>query len=367
MGFPAFVFLLLACWFSPVSGLTHSCHRKSILSHRLVLPAATGVVVGIANLGLAIGPFVGGLLTGSLGWRWVFFFNVPVAAVAIILAMKEMKESRDETVAKSIDWAGLVSIVLLCVVVALLIDYGPDWGWASPSTIGMIAAAVILFWMCGRIEHRVSSPLIQPELFSGRAFTGITLTGSVGNILFCLGVFAFTLFFENVQKLSPLLAGAALLPLSAGAAISGPIAGRLDVKFGPRVPMVAGLLFSFVSFAIIAVNALAGSWLLLLSMLGITGLGMGMVYATTDAAALAVVPPQKAGAASGIALTGLVLAGSFGVTATAELIEAFGGEPMVTLQSISSTTLVGSAIAAVTILLALVLLPGRSPHGVRRK
>jgi predicted MFS family arabinose efflux permease len=95
-----------------------------------------------------------------------------------------------------------------------------------------------------------------------------------------------------------------------------------------------------------------------------------MVYATTDAAALAVVPPQKAGAASGIALTGLVLAGSFGVTATAtaELIEAFGGEPIVTLQSISSTTLVGAAIAAATILLALALLPGRGPaHRVRRE
>jgi EmrB/QacA subfamily drug resistance transporter len=217
----------------------------SILTNALppkLRQTATGVVVGTANLGLAIGPFVGGLLTGSLGWRWVFFFNVPVAVVAIVLAMKEMKESRDETVAKSIDWAGLVSIVLLCVVVALLIDYGPDWGWTSPSTIGMIAAAVILFWVCGWIEHRVSNPLIQPELFAGRAFTGITLTGSVGNILFCLGVFAFTLLFENVQKLSPLLAGAALLPLSAGAAISGPIAGRVDAKFGPRVPMVAGLL-----------------------------------------------------------------------------------------------------------------------------
>jgi|GEM_PF-4470030 len=130
--------------------------------------------------------------------------------------------------------------------------------------------------------------------------------------------------------------------------------------------MIAGLLCSLVSFTVIAVIALAGSWLLLLSMLGIAGLGL--VYATTDAAALAVVPPEKAGAASGIALTGLVLAGSFGVTATAELIEAFGGEPVVTLQSISSTTLVGAGIAAATIFLALALLPRRSSlHRTRRK
>ncbi len=321
---------------------------------------ATGIVVGIANLGLAIGPFVGGLLTGTLGWRWVFYFNVPVAIVAIILAMREMSESRDESVAKSIDWAGLVTIVSSCVVVSLLINYGADWGWTSMLTIGAVAASIILFWLCGRIEHRVSNPLIQPELFAGRAFSGITLTGSVGNILFCLAVFAFTLFFENVRGFPPLLAGASLLPLSAGTAIAGPVAGRLDAKFGPRVPMISGLLCSLVSFTVIGVNALAGSWLLLLSMLGIAGLGLGLVYATTDTAALAVVPPQKAGAASGIALTGLVLAGSFGVTATAELIEAFGGEPVVTLQSISSTTLVGATIAVVTIFLGLALLPGRS-------
>lgn len=321
--------------------------------------SATGIVVGIANLGIAIGPFVGGLLTGTLGWRWVFFFNVPVASLAILLAFTEMKESRDESVTRSIDFAGLTTIILCCILISILIDYGPDWGISSPLTIGLIAVAIVLLWASHRIESLVSNPLIEPKLFAGREFSSIALTGSIGNVLFCLAIYAFTLFFESVRNLSPLLAGAALLPMSAGTSIAGPIAGKLDARFGSRLPMVSGLAFSLVSFTVAAFMALRGSWMLLLVVLGLAGFGMGMVYATTDAAALSVVPPHEAGAASGIVLTGLVLSASFGVNVTAELIEAFGGEPTVTLTSIASTLAIGAAIAAVTLIIALVLLPKR--------
>jgi EmrB/QacA subfamily drug resistance transporter len=337
----------------------------SILTNALrpaLRQAATGIVVGIANLGIAIGPFVGGILTETLGWRWVFFFNAPIALIAILLAITEMRETRDESAPRSIDFPGLVTIVLGCSAVALVIDYGADWGWTSALTLGTAAAGVIMFVAFRQIEHRVRNPLLQLDLFKGRAFTGITVIGGTANFLFPMVVFAFTLFFENVLHMSAFLAGAALLPMSAGTAISGPIAGRLDVRFGPRVAMGTGLIPSTASFAALAMNTSVASWILLLFVLGVAGFGVGLAYATTNASALAVVPPQKSGAASGIVLTGLALSAAFGVTITSELIETFAsaGTPNVTAHSIGSSLGVGAIIAGVTFLIACVLLPSRA-------
>ncbi len=337
----------------------------SILTNALrpgLRQAATGIVVGIANLGIAIGPFVGGILTETLGWRWVFFFNVPVALIAILLAFTEMKDTRDESTPRSIDIPGLVTIALGCSAFALAIDYGADWGWISALTLGMITSGVILLMAFRKIEHRVRNPLLQLELFKGRAFTGITVIGGIANFLFPMAVFAFTLFFENVLNLPAFLAGAALLPMSAGTAISGPIAGRFGTRFGPRVTMGMGLIFSTASLAALAMNTSVSSWVLLLFVLGVAGFGMGLVYATTNAGALAVVPPQKSGAASGIVLTGLALSAAFGVTITSELIETFGqGETAnITAHSIGSSLGVGAIIAGVTLLIAYFVLPSRA-------
>lgn len=336
----------------------------SILTNTLrpaLRETATGIVVGIANLGIAIGPFVGGILTGTLGWRWVFFFNAPVAILAIILALTEMKDSRDETVPRKIDFPGLLTIALGCSLLAILIDYGGDWGWVSIPTFALAAATIITFAALRRVESRVKNPLLQLELFKGRAFTGISIVGATANFLFPMAIFLFTLFFENVLNLSPFLAGAALLPMSAGTAISGPIAGRLDERYGSRVPMGTGLLFSAFSLAFLSMNTSVPSWLLLLLMMGIAGFGMGLVYATTNAAALAVVPSEKSGEASGIVLTGLVLSAAFGVTITSELIEAFGkgGVSSVSAHSVGSSLGVGAVIAFITLLIAYLLLPKR--------
>lgn len=323
---------------------------------------ATGVVVGIAALGLAIGPFVGGLLTDTLGWRWVFFFNVPVAMIALTLALLVMTDTRDESVPRKIDWPGLFTVTVGVVALALVIDYGRDWGWASPTTFGALGLSIVMLIAFARIEGRAANPLLDLKLLRIGSFSAIAAIGSAANFLFPLSVLALTLYLQDARHFSPLASGAGLLPFSIAGALAGPVAGRLDAKYGPRPPMAGGLALSTLALAFIGFSA-ANEWSIALQapLYFALGFGMGGAYATTNAASLSVVPAQQAGAASGIVLTGLALSAAFAVTVTSELIEGFQGRnALPDSYAISMTLLVGTVISGVATVAAIVFLHAKT-------
>jgi MFS family permease len=140
--------------------------------HRAV---AIGALFGIANIGTALGPFIGGVLTEQLSWRWVFFLNVPLSAVAIFCCLRWLPAMSPAGATVRIDWLGLILVSCGIVAVAYAVDRAGEWGWGSPKLIGLLALAVVLFVIFIVVERRVRDPLIDLTLFRNRAFVLITV------------------------------------------------------------------------------------------------------------------------------------------------------------------------------------------------
>jgi MFS family permease len=320
---------------------------------------AIGLVVGVATIGNAVGPFVGGVLTDLLDWRWVLFINVPIALGAIALTLRTVEDTRDPTVSRRLDWPGIVTLGAGLVGLALLIDRGPAWGADSAAFIGTAAGAVAClaaFWL---IEQRVSEPLMDPALMRSRVLVLVTAGGCLSNFTWALVAFVGTLYLQQGRGLSPLEAGFAFLALSAGTALGGPISGEL-VKRGLKVPplMIAATLVAAVGVGGMAGVSAWGPWLALFF---VTGLGVGLNYALCNQGVLAAVPPRQAGGASGFMMTALVMTAALGTAAGATMIEELVSGPGATaLRDATADVLRVSAV--VSIIAALPLLPLLRPR-----
>ncbi len=315
---------------------------------------AIGLVVGVATIGNAVGPFVGGVLTDVLDWRWVLFINVPIAVGAIALALRTVENTRDETVSRRLDWPGIVTLSAGLVGLALLIDRGPAWGAGSAIFIGTAAGAVLClaaFWL---IEQRVSEPLVDPDLMRNKVLLLVTLGGCLSNFTWALVAFVGTIYLQQGRGLSPLGAGFAFLGLSAGTALGGPVSGEL-IRRGLKVPplMIAATLV-----AAVGVAGMAGvtAWPAWLALFFVTGLGVGLNYALCNQGVIASVPSREAGAASGFMMTTLVMTAALGTAAGATLIEELvSGPGPPALRDAADSVLQLSAV--VSVIAALPLLP----------
>ena len=202
----------------------------------------------------------------------------------------------------------------------LAIDRAPDWGWTAPATLALVAAGVILFAAFAFVETRAAAPVVEMALVRNRVFAWLGGVGAASNAAWALVIFCATLYLQQVRRLSVFEAGVLFLPLSVGASIGGPLAGRLARRFSARDLMAAGMLVSAGAMLLLTRSV---SWTAYVVTFTVTGLGLGVAYAATNSGTLAAAPPQKAGAASGIVFTGLLIAAAFAVTLSASLVEEF--------------------------------------------
>lgn len=305
---------------------------------------AIGAAYGIAGLGNAAGPLVGGLLTQTLGWRWIFWLLVPLALAAFVIAAVTVPESSDDSVPRRIDVTGLALITVGIGLFTLTFDRAPNWGWLSPGTIIAFIASIAVLGAFVLVENRVRWPLVDMSLFRNARFTILVVAGTVANIAYAVTIYLSTLNLQQVRGLDPLMAGLAFLGPSIGAALGGPLSGRLGVKYPPVVVMGIGCAAAAVSLAALAVS---GGWIAYVIALTACGFTMGLVYAFTTVATQAVVRPARAGVAAGVALTSLVTLAGVGVAVSGTMLEVLRHAGM------SS----GSGIEVIFLAVASVLLP----------
>lgn len=289
---------------------------------------AIGLVYGLGAIGTAIGPFIGGALTDALNWRWVFFFNVPFAIAAFVLAVRTVADSRDPS-AERVDWSGLATIVAGVACVTLAIDRGADWGWLSAPTIGVFVGGLVVLAVFVAIERRSRSPLVDLALFSNRPYVTITLSGGVGNIGTCLMLFLASIYLQQVRDLSPLEAGIVFLAPALANTAAGIIAGRLGARgTSPQLVMGGALLAGAAGLAVLA---FASAWPAYVAAFALAGFGLGITWSYTSVGTQQVVPEAQAGGASGVTLAIVVGLGGLAVAIGATLLE-------VLVDSGSSTT-----------------------------
>jgi EmrB/QacA subfamily drug resistance transporter len=307
---------------------------------------AIGFAYGIAGLGNAAGPLVGGLLTQTLGWRAIFWLLVPLAAAALAIASRFVPESSDPSVPRRLDLIGLALITTGIGLFTLAFDRAPTWGWTSVPTmtaIGVSAAALAGFVAA---ERRVRWPLVNLSLLRDPRFSLVVGVGTLTNIAYGVTIYLSTLNLQQVRGLDPLTAGLAFLGPSVGAAVGGALSGRLARRYPKPTALGTAVGTAAVFLAALSVSQ---QWLPYLFALTVCGLTMGLVYAFTTVATQAVVAPERAGEAAGIALTSMVTFGGVGVAVSGTALEVLQHRGMSAGDGISAILLVLAAILLVSV------------------
>lgn len=305
---------------------------------------AIGLAYGIAALGNAGGPLIGGLLTDTVGWRWIFWLNLPLVLACLVIGAWSIAESHDHTVPRRLDTTGLALITAAIGLFTLTFDRAPSWGWLSGSTLLLFAGALAA--MAGFVvaENRIRWPLVDLSLARNPKFVILVVAGTISNIAYAVTIFLSTLYLQQARGLDPLTAGLVFLGPSAGAALGGVLSGRLAATRPPVAVMGATTVIAALCLATLAVS---DGWLLYLSALTACGFTLGLVYAFTTVATQAAVRPERAGEAAGVTLTAMVTIGGVGVAVSATVLEM--------LQRSGMTT--AGAVDVILVVLAMLLLP----------
>ena len=267
-------------------------------------PKERGIAIGIwsamVGLGAAIGPLVGGTLAEQLDWSWIFFVNVPIGVVTVIIAVIWVREVGQPTEDKSLDFLGLLTsgVGLFALVYALL--QGNETGWGDPVIVGLLILAPAAFVAFVLIERRQRLPMIDLSLFRSRTFTAANvLSAFVGFCLLGL-IFYSSLFIQGVMGYSATETGAALLPMTGLIMIFSGVSAKLVEKIGPRPVLTIGMLLLTVSLLLFSrLDFESDFWdLLPADILG--GIGFAFSLPPLTVAALAGVPVQQAGVGAAV-------------------------------------------------------------------
>jgi len=260
---------------------------------------ATGILIGVNGLGLAIGPVIGGFIVSALSWRWIFFVNLPVIMLSILFCLNAIPESKNLDQGAKIDWLGLALLIIGSPLLVLATVQGSSWGWTSVTTLGTYAIALISLLAFYVVERRNDSPIIQFELFKGRVFlAAITANFSLA-FFYTVLFFLLPLYLHNVRGQSSDQIGLTLLPATLMVALLSPLVGNILDKRGPKLILLIGFALLAVS-AILQLSFDANSSIgFIIATLVLFGIGWGCILSPSIVAALSSVPETVGGVAMG--------------------------------------------------------------------
>ncbi len=277
--------------------------------------AALGILAGASAFFAALGPVLGGALT-AIDWRLVFFINVPLAVIAILLTLRATPRLEpDPDASRNLDLPGVVTFALAVGGVVFGLSQGPEEGWGDPATVIPIVVGILLIPVFLVIEKRAEKPMLNFSLFRHENFLASNLSQFLAGMIE-LGLGFLTPFFLLlVVGVSPAAAGVALIPATIPVILAGPLAGKAFDRFGGRWPLVAGFLVLAASGIVLAVSVSSESAVALIPGLLLQGLGLGIVLTVNDPTGLTAVPEKDAGEGAGMINTSEQLGGALGIAA----------------------------------------------------
>jgi EmrB/QacA subfamily drug resistance transporter len=271
-------------------------------------PNERGRALGVNQVSIVVGAVaglvLGGIITSTIGWRWIFFVNVPIGILATVRARLDLKELARPEEKPRIDWLGNLAFAAGLTLFLVAITLGALGQIPDPDAIGIGIVGVVLLGLFVLIEFHEKSPMLDLSLFRIRQFT----TSALAMLLNALarGAFTFILVFYlqgPPRFLDPLTAGLYLIPTSASLATLGPVSGWLSDRYGPRPFLVTGLITSSIGFVWLSTIGPDASFFQLAPALVLVGAGMGLFASPNRASMMTAVPPTRRGVASGIGTT----------------------------------------------------------------
>ena len=282
---------------------------------------AMGVIGFVAAGGGSIGVLLGGVLTDTLSWHWIFLVNVPVGIAVVVASFATLPAGRVPGASRRLDVAGAVTITSALVLAVYAIVNGNEAGWTSAQTLGLLAAAAVLGVVFCVIESRVDSPLVPLRLFRLRNVATANVVGVLWSAAMFAWFFLSALYLQLVLGYDPLQVGLAFLPanLLMGAFSLG-LSAKLVMRFDIRTPLTIGMGLVALGLVLFARAPADGSFVTdVLPAMLILGIGVGMAMNPVLLASMSDVAPEEAGLASGVVNTAFMMGGALGLAVLASL------------------------------------------------
>jgi predicted MFS family arabinose efflux permease len=337
--------------------------------------AAMGVLTTVAALGVAVGPPLGGMITGTLGWRWVFFVNVPIGVAALAAAAAWLPRRHVASADRHLDTPGMAFSLLAILLLILCLNEGREWGWGSAPTILTLAASLGSAFAFVLREQRTAHPLLDLRLFRHRRFSLAAAAFLIAMASTSGVLFLFPFYLQDQRGLAPLAAGTVLMVIAAGQLI-GPLAGKLADCFGTRPMCCAGLILSAAAFGIFCLlSDVSPLWLVVLS-LGLFGLSLGIGKAPNITLAIEDVPlthkplagsvisvARSLGLAMGVVWFGAVFSDAIPHSVSIDNVSLHAAriDPALLQRGFTAAFLLGVAISLLALLLVVLAGPQRAP------
>nr|WP_248846361.1 MFS transporter [Rhodococcus kroppenstedtii] len=299
----------------------------AVITNLFPLPKERALAIGawssIAGVAVAIGPVSGGFLLEHFSWHSVFWLNVPVALVGVVLVALIVPESKAANPGK-LDVPGvLLSIAGVTLLVFVVIE-APNFGWTSPATLGGALAAVVLLWAFVHRQRRVAAPVLDVSLFRIKPFAWPAVSIAIGFFSLFGFLFLITQYFQGIREYSPLDFGIATLPFAAALAVSSPSATVVAQKIGTMPVLVTGLVLIGAGLVVAAQVKIDSSYLgLVLPAMLLLAVGIAVIQGPATESIMSSLPLDEAGAGAAVNDTTREIGGTLGVAVLGSLVASY--------------------------------------------
>ena len=280
---------------------------------------ALGIWSGIFGFAAACGPVVGGILVSSVGWRSIFWVNVPIGAAMIAATLRYVPESRAPR-PRRVDVPGQLLMIAFLGSLTYAVIQGPVTGWTAVPILALFAVAAASLIAFVAVERRHPEPLLELRFFRSHPFTGASVIAVLAFVVLGGFLFVITLYLQQVRGDSPLRAGLSLLPAMLVMAVAAPVAGHVSGRHGARIPLVASGVLIAVGMALLLGLRPGTSFALIAVALAVTGAGLGLVNPPITNIGVSGMPPAQAGVASAVISATRQFGSALGVAVMGDLV-----------------------------------------------
>ncbi|MEM7445973.1 MAG: MFS transporter [Pseudomonadota bacterium] len=314
-----------------------------------------GLLTSVAGLGNAAGPLLGGFLTDAISWRWIFFINVPVAAIGIITALLVIPKDQQDDVKEGIDYGGMASLTLGLLSVLLALDWGVDRGWTDPVVLGLFGLGAVFLVGFGFYEDRKGEVALVPEtVMKNLGFAMVVLTTLMIAAIFFGALLYLPQFMTKTLGFSAAEAGAGLLPMMATYALLSIVAGRIYEIIGPKLMVSLGVALLAAGMFILARLDTNTTYLELIPGMVVLAFGIAIFYSSITTAGVTALDPSKASLAGAIVYMANVAGGAVGLGLNTAIVASASSQTV----GISTAFIVDASLALVGLVLALIFIGG---------
>jgi EmrB/QacA subfamily drug resistance transporter len=282
---------------------------------------AGGLILGAAGFGNAVGPLLGGVLTDTLSWRWIFYLNLPIAAFAMLVTWRVVADDSPAATGHRIDYAGIATLTVGLFALLLALDEGADRGWGDPMIVGLFVLSGLALIVFMLVERRAgANALVPADVLENRAFTAACIATLMMSAIFFAALLYLPQFMAKLLGFSAMSSGAGLLPMMGTFALVSFVAGPLYERLGPKLVVSSGALFLALGIYLLSLLDAVTPYERLIPGMAVLGIGVGLFYSSITTAAITALDPSRSSLAGGIIYMFQIAGGSIGLGLNTALV-----------------------------------------------